>query len=358
MAAIAAPAKVLVSGANGFIAVWLVQDLLERGYSVRGTVRAESKATHIRNLFKAHGDKLEIVEVPDITKPGAFDAAVQGVDAIAHTASPFHFNADDPNDVIEPAVKGTVGILESALKHAKRILSPFFSSAHDSGPQLRRIVVLSSSLSIASDSAHGELDERRWNEESIAEVRAQGRAAGQLAKYCASKSLAEKAAWEFAEKHKSEISWDLVALNPPLVFGPILHEVSSPAALNSSVGLFYEAILTQKKTPEELAEMQAPWVDVRDVALGHVRALEVPAAGGQRFILSAGSFIWQDWLDAANELKLPGLTVPTGTPGAGKDFEYNYWHNSAKARTVLGIEFRDKKLTTKDSIESLKARGW
>ncbi|KAH8110863.1 NAD-binding protein [Phellopilus nigrolimitatus] len=344
MPAIAAPAKVLVSGANGFIAVWLVQDLLERGYSVRGTVRAESKATHIRNLFKAHGDKLEIVEVPDITKPGAFDAAVQGVDAIAHTASPFHFNADDPNDVIEPAVKGTVGILESALKHA--------------GPQLRRIAVLSSCASIINDSDRGELDERRWNEESIAEVRAQGRAAGQAAKYCASKSLAEKAAWEFAEKHKSEISWDLVALNPPFVFGPILHEVSSPAALNSSVALFYEAILTQKKTPEELAEMQGSWVDVRDVALGHVRALEVPEVGGQRFILSAGPFIWQDWLDAANELKLPGLTVPTGTPGAGKDFEYKSWYSSAKARTVLGIEFHDKKSTAKDSIENLKARGW
>ncbi|KAH8110868.1 hypothetical protein DFH11DRAFT_1880257 [Phellopilus nigrolimitatus] len=302
--------------------VWLVQDLLERGYSVRGTVRAESKATHVRNLFKTHGDKLEIVEVPDITKPGAFDAAVQGVDAIAHTASPFHLNADDPNDVIEPAVKGTVGILESALKHA--------------GPQLRRIAVLSSSVSI--------------------EVRAKGRAAGQTAKYFASKSLAEKTAWEFAEKHKSEISWDLVALNPPLVFGPILHEVSSPAALNSSVALFYGAILSQKKMPEEVAKMQNSWVDVREVALGHVRALEIPAAGGQRFILSAGTFIWQDWLDAANELKFPGLTVPTGTPGAGKDFEYNSWYSSAKARTVLGIEFRDKKSTAKDSIENLKAQ--
>ncbi|KAH8109989.1 NAD-binding protein [Phellopilus nigrolimitatus] len=344
MPAIAAPAKVLVSGANGFIAVWLVQDLLKRGYSVRGTVRAESKATHVRNLFKAYADKLEIVEVPDITQPGAFDAAVQGVDAIAHTASPFHFSADDPNELIGPAVKGTVGILESALKHA--------------GPQLQRIAVLSSGAAVAGSSDRGELDERTWNEESVAEVRERGRAASQSAKYRASKALAEKAAWDFVEQHKSEISWDLVALNPPFVFGPILHEVASPAALNSSVALFYEAILTQKKTPEELAKVQVSWVDVRDVSLGHVRALEVPAAGGQRFILSGGVFIWQDWFDVVNELKLPGVTVPVGTPGAGKSFKYEYWYNNAKARTVLGIEFRDKKTTAKDSIESLKAHGW
>ena len=68
MPAITAPAKVLVSGANGFIAVWVVQDLLKRGYSVRGTVRSESKATHIRNLFASYGDKFEVVVVADITQ--------------------------------------------------------------------------------------------------------------------------------------------------------------------------------------------------------------------------------------------------------------------------------------------------
>ncbi|KAH8109995.1 hypothetical protein DFH11DRAFT_1746820, partial [Phellopilus nigrolimitatus] len=204
------------------------------------------------------------------------------------------------------------------------------------------IAMLFSRASVAGVSDRGELDERTWNEES-AEVRARGRAAEQSAKYRASKALAEKAAWDFAEKHKSEISWDLVALNPPFVFGPILHEVASPAALNSSVAFFYEAILTQKKTPEQLASFQGSWVDARDVSLGHVRALEVPAAGGQRFILSAGAFIWQDWFDAANELELAGVTVPAGTPGTGKSFKYDYWYNNAKVRTVLGIDFATRR---------------
>ena len=61
------------------------------------------------------------------------------------------------------------------------------------------------------------------------------------------------------------------------------------------MALFYEALLTKTKTPEQLAGVQGGWVDVRDVAEGHVRALEVPEAGGQRFILSSGMFVWQDW---------------------------------------------------------------
>ena len=60
--------KVLVTGANGYIAVWVVKSFLDQGFSVRGTVRSESKATHLRSLFKPFGDKFEVVIVEDITK--------------------------------------------------------------------------------------------------------------------------------------------------------------------------------------------------------------------------------------------------------------------------------------------------
>lgn len=93
------PAKVLVTGSNGFIAIWIVRTLLERGFSVRGTIRSESKGKHLLNLFKdeVRSSKFELVVVPDFTDPSAFDSAVRGVDAILHTASPAHHTADDPN---------------------------------------------------------------------------------------------------------------------------------------------------------------------------------------------------------------------------------------------------------------------
>jgi len=86
-----APAKVLLTGANGFIAVWILQDLLEQGYAVRGQVRTLAKGEYLKRKFAKYGDKLEIVAVEDITAPGAFDESVKGVDAVLHTAAPVTF---------------------------------------------------------------------------------------------------------------------------------------------------------------------------------------------------------------------------------------------------------------------------
>ncbi|THH05723.1 hypothetical protein EW145_g4585, partial [Phellinidium pouzarii] len=83
-----------------------------------------------------------------------------------------------------------------------------------------------------------------------------------------------------------------------------------------------------------------------------------PAAGGERFIVSAGSFIWQDWYDVGREAKIGGIKVPVGTPGAGKTFPYLTTLNSEKAKTVLKIEFRDKLATLRDTVEDFQARGW
>ena len=76
--------------------------------------------------------------------------------------------------------------------------------------------------------------------------------------------------------------------------GPILHEVSDPSALNTSVKDFYDAVVAHTKTAEQLAAFQSPWVDVRDVSLGHIRAFEHEEVAGRRFILESGNFVWQD----------------------------------------------------------------
>jgi nucleoside-diphosphate-sugar epimerase len=97
MVAISPPAKVLVTGANGYLATWVVKKYLEAGYSVRGTVRSLTKSAFVKDKFAQYGDRFELVVVEDITKDGAFDGAVKGVDAIAHTASPFHYNSTNPD---------------------------------------------------------------------------------------------------------------------------------------------------------------------------------------------------------------------------------------------------------------------
>ena len=86
MPAVPAPAKVLISGVNGYVGAWVAQKYLEHGYSVRGTVRSIEKAGgHLYDTFSKYGDRFELVEVKDITAKGAFDQAVQGVDIVAHT---------------------------------------------------------------------------------------------------------------------------------------------------------------------------------------------------------------------------------------------------------------------------------
>jgi nucleoside-diphosphate-sugar epimerase len=97
MVAISPPAKVLVTGANGYLATWVLKKYLESGYSVRGTVRSLSKSAFLTDKFGHYGDRFELVVVEDITKDSAFEEAVKGVDAIAHTASPFHFKSNNPD---------------------------------------------------------------------------------------------------------------------------------------------------------------------------------------------------------------------------------------------------------------------
>ncbi|KAG2057424.1 hypothetical protein BDR06DRAFT_1005063 [Suillus hirtellus] len=196
---------VLVSGVNSYIAVWVVRTLLEKGYSVHRTVRSEEKAVHLRQLFSSYGDKHEVIIIEDITKEGAFDKAVKGIDAIEHMASPFHMNAYDPDELIIPAVNGTVGMLKSALKY---------------GQSVKRIMITSSGAAVLCDTTTpSTFSKLNWNEQCLEIVREKGHEAPNMMKYRASKTLAEKAAWEFWNKHKASVGWDLTVLNPPYVFG-------------------------------------------------------------------------------------------------------------------------------------------
>ncbi|KAF8991367.1 D-lactaldehyde dehydrogenase [Cyathus striatus] len=347
MPVIPTESKVLVTGANGYIALWVVYLFLEKGYSVRAQVRTVNKGDYLRKLFSRHEARLEILIVDDITKEGAFDEAVKGVDAIAHMASPLPQDDPDlePDAYIIPAVKGTLGVLDSAKKHGTRV---------------KRVVYTSSVAAVMSPSL---LDGTKgfklytpddWNSESSEIVKKEGKKAATGEKYRASKTLAERAAWDFIATYRTDIAFDLVALHPPLVFGPSLQDIQTPESFTSSMKSFYNIVLKPDAEPKEaMLRASICWVDVRDVAEAHVQALEKAEAGGQRFLISAGAFIWQEWLDLANSIsKLP---LPVGIPGLEKQYKSDF--DSKKTTRILGIEFKTKEETLKDILEEVE-KNW
>ncbi|KAJ4470790.1 D-lactaldehyde dehydrogenase [Lentinula aciculospora] len=368
MPIVSAGSKVLVTGANGFVAAWVIHTLLEKGYKVRGTIRSEGKGVHLKKIFADYGNNFELVVVEDITKDGAFDEAIKGVDAIAHTASPFQLAADDPEELITPAVNGTVSILKSAL----------------TASTLKRIILLSSCAAILSLLPDPKpFTESDWNDQAIEDVKANGKNANQVNKYCASKTLAEKAAWELYNTNKANVSWDLVALNPPYIFGPIIHEVTSPAALNTSTSDWYNSVVRSDmggKSLDEIAVVGNGWVDIRDVALAHVLAFQKEKAGGERLIILEGDFSYQDFtyisdqptktkffydsVDAANALSpspIPShMDFPKGNPGAGKKGKPIFPYDASKAPRILGPElvYHTKEETTRDMLADFERRGW
>ncbi|EGN92981.1 hypothetical protein SERLA73DRAFT_163798 [Serpula lacrymans var. lacrymans S7.3] len=353
MPGVAPPSRVLVTGANGFIAIHIVRNLLERGFAVRGTVRSKAKARHLDQMFSSYGDKYEVVIVEDVTKEGAFDDAVKGVDAIEHTASPCQLESDHPDEVIVPAVSGTVSILQSALKH---------------GPSVKRIVITSSCAAILEiNPTPSTFSEADWGEQAINVVNAQGRDAPGLVKYRASKTLAEKAAWEFWNKHRDEVAWDLTVINPPWVFGPSIHDVTTPDTLNASTLTWYNYVVhptSNGVTDETLATLGGCYVDVRDLAEAHSLVLEKPEAGGERIIVSAGTWKAQDFIDAANTINPPvrlSQPLPRGVFGAGSPNPatvHLLQFDNSKAGRILGIKYRTMAKTTEDTLRDYEARGW
>jgi len=248
-------------------------------------------------------------------------------------------NSPVGTELIRPAIHGTVGILQSALKHGKTV---------------KRVVVTSSCAAVLQvepePKTFSELD---WNEQAPKEVAEMGRAAPAITKYRASKTLAERAAWDFVEKHKSEIEWDLVVINPPFVFGPTIHHTPTPDALNTSARQFY-TMLTEESSPA-IRHSGSCWVDVRDLGRAHVLALLRAQASGERIIVSAGPFVWQDWLDAAPDTP----KYQKGVPRAGKDAVHQIRYDASKSVRVLGMtSYRRMAETARDTAADWEARGW
>ncbi|CAG8044721.1 unnamed protein product [Penicillium nalgiovense] len=331
--------KVLLTGGSGFIAAHIVDILLQHGFHTVVTVRSDEKG---KRIIEAHPnvpkEKLSYVIVKDVAKDGAFDDAVKSnppFDYVLHTASPFHFNVQDPvKDFLDPAIKGTTGILRAIKEYA---------------PTVKRVVITSSFAAIVNGKQHPKVySEKEWNPVTWEDAMDHSQV------YRGSKTFAEKAAWTFVEKEKP--NFDIATINPPLVFGPIVHYLNSLESLNTSNQRLRNLIQGQMK--EKIAPTgNFLWVDVRDVALAHVRAIEVPEAGRERFFVVAGFFSNKELADIVREThpKLESKLPPADSPS---DFPENIYEiDNNKSQKILGLKYRPLKQTVSDTIDSLLAVG-
>ena len=273
--------RVCVTGASGYVGTHVVRELLARGYPVRGTVRdaADPKKTaHLRSLEGAD-ERLELVSA-DILTEGSFDEVVDGCPLVVHAAASVRMTAKNPQrDIVDPAVLGSRNVLASVARTA----------------QARR-VVLTSSVAAIEDHRRPQghrFGEDQWNESATLKD----------SPYPLAKTLSEKAAWEFVEGLSGEQRFELISICPSYVLGPVLAEVH----VRSSPTLLRDLLV---RTFPACPQIKINYVDVREVAVAHVEALERPEASG-RYTLSKEAL----WLQQMGQLlapEFPDHPVPTG----------------------------------------------
>jgi len=249
---------VLVTGGNGYVAGWCIVELLKRGYVVRTTIRSLSKEPTVRSSIAAAADTRKLTFfVADLTKDDGWEEAVAGCDYALHVASPLGMNnSRNPNDLIIPARDGTLRVLRSAVT-----------------ARVKR-VVMTSAANAASPSSYtedGVTDETLWTDSDDPT----------LIPYRRSKTLAEKAAWEFMKAVEGNTT--LTTILPGAVFGPIL----------SGDNLTSVQVIGKMLRGEMpgLPRIGLEVVDVRDLADVHIRAMTAQMAAGERF-LATGELMW------------------------------------------------------------------
>lgn len=253
--------RVLVTGVSGFIASWVAYAALKVGYRVRGTVRSlanESRISHLHDLCPGSKHKLELVEA-DLTSDAGWAEAVHGCQYIIHVASPFCVKEpDDPNELIIPAVEGTLRVLRAA---ASQDILP------------RRVIITSSVAAVSLGHNKAFYSDDDWTVLDNPKI--------PITTYPRSKTLAESAAWKFVESLPADRRFELAAVNPSAVLGPMLSSNSCYAGETVA-----KVLLAQYPA---LPDIRFNKVSVFDVARAHLLAMTHPLAAGKRFVVSASS---------------------------------------------------------------------
>ena len=337
-----ASTKILVTGANGFIGLHTTLHLLQLGYRVRGTVRTEVHAKNVRETLSKHvnTNQLEFA-ITDLLKDAGWQEAVHGCDFVIHIASPYPAtNPKDENELIIPAVEGTLRVLRAAQAEG-----------------IRRVVILSTYGAIFD--GHEEKN-RTFNETDWSVLEKT------ILTYHKSKTLAERAAWDFIHGAENKSNMEMVAINPANVFGPVLDGHHHTATE------WYRTIM-HAEVPG-VSRTQLDFVDIRDLVEVLGKALTVPEAAGKRFICHGASIPMLEFANILHQnfskrgfripnrilpdfvIRLTALFIPK-VKAVAADLGRTYVFSTEQARSVFGWQPRPYKQTIIDMAESLIEYG-
>ncbi|WP_102223823.1 NAD-dependent epimerase/dehydratase family protein [Acidimangrovimonas sediminis] len=334
--------RVLLTGISGYIAKHVALKLLNAGHRVTGSLRDRTREDEVRSALVPHLDtpealgRLEFATL-DLTSDDGWSRALRGAEVLVHTASPFPISQPrDPEALIRPAVDGSLRALAAARAAG-----------------VCRVVLTSSSAAIMTGTPPG----RPYTEDDWTDVNSRAATA-----YTRSKTLAERAAWDFVRDQAPSMA--LTTINPVFVLGPPLGR-----RFGSSVGVVRRMLSGRDPMVPRIG---FPIVDVRDVAEMHLRAVETPATAGQRFIAADGS-LWFAEMTAVLGTAFPdrriarrvapdllmrtlGLFDPqirSILPQLGKLEEVS----NARAREVMGMTFIPAKQSLLETARYLVSEG-
>jgi nucleoside-diphosphate-sugar epimerase len=317
--------RVLVTGGNGYLGTQVIAALLRQGREVRATVRLVNSEPEIREALRRCGaddNGLEVVTA-DLTSDDGWSTATAGVDEVHHVASPIPpAQPQDPDELIVPARQGTLRVLRAAREAGAR-----------------RVVLTSSFAAVGySPKPVRDYTEADWTDPDTPG----------LPPYPRSKTIAERAAWDYIEQHPGDT--ELVVLNPTFIIGPTL-----VTSLRSSL---FGIKAIAKGTLPALPRQRFGVADVRDVADAHLKAAAVPEAAGKRYLLLADgpTITWLGLAEAIRDhLGADGATVTLQeAPGDGP--APLTIHND-RAKQELGWQPRAAHTTITDTVDSLRELG-
>lgn len=330
--------KVLVTGATGYIGLHCIHQLLNQGYAVNGSVRSPERKSEIIDALISHDTSVDNLNLFtfNLTEDEGWDEGMEDCDYLLHVASPIALENHNEDFFVKPAVEGVKRALKFAKKH-----------------NIKK-VVLTSSVAAIFDSIEEKTyyDESDWSDPNNPTI----------SHYAKSKTLAEKAAWEFIEKENNP--FELAVINPALVIGP---------TLSGDLGESNKAIqmVVTGKMPVAVP-LQFGYVDVRDVAAAHILAMQNPKSNGERFALAEKDLWYKDVAKVLRKngfKKAPMFSVPLWMAKIMANFikelkltlpylgRLRSVEKTSKAKDILGWKPRPAEESILDVAQQVKDMG-